>query len=162
MSISPTFYAPAFALIFLRQKSSNLTFCKYKKAAQQTFIQKKLHVKCWWNWHLVLLARTKLKLLEGKKAVFVVKHKKTRNLNLKQKHFFAIIFLLLGSHLRTIISQKPINFKWMIISPVSIWFDAINVQWNSVITSSVVYLQFFRGNWLFYYTNWPGCNEPRL
>ncbi len=26
--------------------------CKWKKAAPNTFAQKKTQVKCWWNWHL--------------------------------------------------------------------------------------------------------------
>ena len=41
----------AFAPISLYQKSTKLQ-CKCRKAALKPFVQKKLLVKCWWNWQL--------------------------------------------------------------------------------------------------------------
>ena len=33
------------------------TKCKYRKAAQNTLVWKRLLVKCWWNWLLLFLSR---------------------------------------------------------------------------------------------------------
>ncbi len=49
-SILPIFYTQLIRRYSFTRKSTNLK-CKLKKAAQKTFAQK-LHVKCWWNWHL--------------------------------------------------------------------------------------------------------------
>ncbi len=43
----------AFAAKFLHQKSTNLK-CKFKKRFARNFCTKKIWVKCWWNWHLVV------------------------------------------------------------------------------------------------------------
>jgi hypothetical protein len=47
-SISPMFLIVAFAPIFLFQRRMSLN-SKYQKAAHETFVQKKMCKKCWWN-----------------------------------------------------------------------------------------------------------------
>jgi len=47
----PTFLQTAFLPIFFSTKNTN-TSHKHRKAAQSNFLQKKLLLKCWWNWQL--------------------------------------------------------------------------------------------------------------
>ncbi len=114
----------AFLLISLRQTCLNFNY-KYRKAVCLTFIQKKLLVKCWWNWHLESISPTFYEsncanfLTPIKSLTFKSKHKKSflSNFRTEKPRVKCWWNLLLLVSKKTKFSLSKLNIKPLWSSP---------------------------------------------